>query len=472
MQEQSSAIRGPLHGVRTAVVVAVTGSALAGLIHAAAAKDHNGDRTLFWMFVACAVAQLAWAAAVAKWTTRRVLLIGIVVNTGAVLVWLLSRTTGVPFVDALSDREAVGSQDLTAALYAGASVAAAVVVLARPVARRVLPPLWSVSVGAAALLLALPVVAAGHTHDAAGHVHVAAGASHAHDPATHDVAAHDLAAHDAAAHDAVAHDAAAHDAATHDAAAHDPATHDPATHADGAVHDHDSSSSTASGHSHDPTLPPDESTAGHVHSDPLPGSPPITDPGHQHPSEPPTTTPGDPTGPIISLDDPRLTPEQQQAARDLIARTRVGMQPFPNVAAVEAAGYTSIGDGGTDGYEHYVRGAYLSDPFEVDPNRIESIVVKKNGDGTKTIVSAMYILSLGKTMADVPDIAGELTTWHDHQNLCWEGLRVVGTTVNGVCTRGVFIPTPPMLHVWMVDNPCGPFAGIDEHGGACVIHDH
>jgi hypothetical protein len=148
------------------------------------------------------------------------------------------------------------------------------------------------------------------------------------------------------------------------------------------------------------------------------------------------------------------------------------MEPFPDVAAVEAAGYTSIGDGGIDGYEHYVRASYLSDPFEVDPNHIESIVVKKNGDGTKTIVSAMYILSLGKTMADVPDIAGELTTWHDHQNLCWEGLRVVGTTVNGVCTRGVFIPTPPMLHVWMVDNPCGPFAGIDEHGGACVIHDH
>ena len=40
----------------------------------------------------------------------------------------------------------------------------------------------------------------------------------------------------------------------------------------------------------------------------------------------------------------------------------------------------------------------------------------------------MYILGFGKTMADVPDVAGELTTWHDHQNLCWEGIRVVGTT--------------------------------------------
>jgi hypothetical protein len=172
------------------------------------------------------------------------------------------------------------------------------------------------------------------------------------------------------------------------------------------------------------------------------------------------------------VDDPRLTPAQQQAARDLIARTAVGMQAFPTVAAVEQAGYLSIGDGGTDGYEHYVRWQYLSDAFEVDPSHIESIVVKKNGDGTKTVVSAMYILSLGETMANVPDIAGELTTWHDHTNLCWEGLKVVGTAVNGVCAQGSLIVTPPMLHVWMVENPCGPFAGIDDHGGACVIHDH
>ena len=165
------------------MVVAVTGSALAGLIHVAAAKEHNGDRTLFWMFVACAIAQLAWALAVAKWTTRPVLLVGIVMNAGAVFVWLLSRTTGIPFIHALRVREVVGSQDLAGALYAGASVAAAVVVLARPVARRTLPPLWSVSAGAAALLLAMPMIAAGHTHDTAGHVHLIAGAEHTHDAA-------------------------------------------------------------------------------------------------------------------------------------------------------------------------------------------------------------------------------------------------------------------------------------------------
>jgi hypothetical protein len=32
---------------------------------------------------------------------------------------------------------------------------------------------------------------------------------------------------------------------------------------------------------------------------------------------------------------------------------------------------------------------------------------------------------------------------------------------------------PPMLHVWITDHPCGPFAGLEGHGGSCVQdHDH
>ena len=79
----------------------------------------------------------------------------------------------------------------------------------------------------------------------------------------------------------------------------------------------------------------------------------------------------------------------------------------------------------------------------------------------------MYILGFGKTMDDVPDIAGDLTKWHDHQNLCWEGVRVVGTTdATGKCERGAFPAPPPMLHVWMPEHPCGPFAGIEGVTGS------
>jgi hypothetical protein len=212
-----------------------------------------------------------------------------------------------------------------------------------------------------------------------------------------------------------------------------------------------------------PGTPATTPTTGHDHGTPATTVPPVTVPGQ-------TTTTTLPTGPIISVNDPRLTAEQRAAAVDLIARTKAGMRAFPDEAAVQRAGYVSIGDGVT-GFEHYVNVAYLTDSHEVDPQHIESIVLRVSG-GTKTVESAMYILTSGKTMDDVPDIAGELTTWHDHQNLCWIGTRVVGITdANGHCALGEFRPTAPMLHVWLTEQPCGPFAGIEGHGtNGCHAH--
>ena len=46
---------------------AVVGSAVAGLVHAAAAGTHQGDSLLVWMFSACAAAQLGWGWAVWDW---------------------------------------------------------------------------------------------------------------------------------------------------------------------------------------------------------------------------------------------------------------------------------------------------------------------------------------------------------------------------------------------------------------------
>jgi len=163
------------------------------------------------------------------------------------------------------------------------------------------------------------------------------------------------------------------------------------------------------------------------------------------------------------------------AARDhaeqLIVDTTEAMQAFPDEAAVQAAGFVSIGDGGT-GWEHYINVQRIIDPRVLDPADIESIVLRVNPDGTKDVASAMYLLPFGSTMADVPDVAGDLTVWHDHQNLCWDGVRVVGTTdATGSCARGAFRPTQPMLHVWMIDHPCGPFAGIEgSHGSGCDHH--
>lgn len=100
--------------------------------------------------------------------------------------------------------------------------------------------------------------------------------------------------------------------------------------------------------------------------------------------------------------------------------------------------------------------------------------MQRQADGTKRVASAMYILEPGKTMGNVPEIAGSLTTWHDHQNLCWnDNGRLAGLLVNGVCVPGgTFRPTPPMLHVWVDDPACGPFTGIEGHGGGDCSHSH
>ena len=97
--------------------------------------------------------------------------------------------------------------------------------------------------------------------------------------------------------------------------------------------------------------------------------PPTTEVPHEHPDPDPEDPPS--TEPIISLDDPRVTAAQRAIAQGLIDDVRTALAAFPTVEAVEAAGYTSIGDGGADGYEHYVNWSYLTDGREFDPHRVD-----------------------------------------------------------------------------------------------------
>jgi hypothetical protein len=86
----------------------------------------------------------------------------------------------------------------------------------------------------------------------------------------------------------------------------------------------------------------------------------------------------------------------------------------------------------------------------------------------------MFMLSKGKTLADVPDVGGKLTQWHIHDNLCFtptpDAPRVAGlTNAGGQCTppllKGASVP---MIHVWIVPHPCGPFSALDGLGAGQV----
>jgi hypothetical protein len=143
------------------------------------------------------------------------------------------------------------------------------------------------------------------------------------------------------------------------------------------------------------------------------------------------------------------------------------------VTAAEASGYRWIGDDGGD-YRHYVRGDYLLDDTELDPEHIESLVFRVRPDGRQELVSGMYILSPGTAPDEAPDVAGALAPWHEHTNLCFDRTgSIAGTNDAGACPSGSFnVGTPPMLHVWVVDNPDGPFAAIDENGIVSLDHAH
>ena len=86
---------------------------MAGLVHAAAAGSHEGDP-----FLDVAVLRLRRApGAVGRGgppAARRavVIALGLLFNAGAVAVWALTRSVGIPFVDSLAEVEAVGTPDL------------------------------------------------------------------------------------------------------------------------------------------------------------------------------------------------------------------------------------------------------------------------------------------------------------------------------------------------------------------------
>jgi hypothetical protein len=170
--------------------------------------------------------------------------------------------------------------------------------------------------------------------------------------------------------------------------------------------------------------------------------------------------------------DHEPTEDQLEAARELIDETAAATTGYADANAATAAGYRSIGDG-ANGYEHFVNPAFMADGAVLDPQRPESLVYEVGADGARRFTTVMYTLGPGSTMDDVPDIAGNLTVWHTHEDLCVAPgtVRLSGLVVDGACRPGgVRRPSAPMLHVWVVPHDCGPFAGTDrgQATGSCV----
>jgi len=183
--------------------------------------------------------------------------------------------------------------------------------------------------------------------------------------------------------------------------------------------------------------------------------------------------PYDPSQPIDLSGVDGVTPEQQARAENLVSITLARLPKFADFRNAEADGWHSIGDAAT-GFEHFINWGLINDDDTLNPDTPESLVYRVEPGGTRTLVSAMYMLPSSVTLDDVPDVGGRLMQWHVHNDLCFTedavAPRVVGvTTVNGSCTAPlVKLPAAPMIHVWIVPHPCGPFAALEGVGAGQV----
>ncbi len=213
-----------------------------------------------------------------------------------------------------------------------------------------------------------------------------------------------------------------------------------------------------------------DTCTGHDHTQPTPTDPSTTAPTAHVPS-----LAYDPTRPIDLGGVPGVTPQQQAAAENLVAINVIRLPQWADYHTAEAAGFHSIGDGAT-GHEHFINWNWINDDVALDPDHPESLVYVPQPDGSKKLVSAMYMLPDTVKLADVPNIGGPLMQWHIHDNLCFTTDPVAPvvagiTNSTGSCPGGLTKLRPaPMIHVWIVPNKCGPFAALEGIGAGQVAN--
>jgi hypothetical protein len=150
-----------------------------------------------------------------------------------------------------------------------------------------------------------------------------------------------------------------------------------------------------------------------------------------------------------------VTQEQMAAATRLVEETRAGAARYADLAVAHAAGYTG---GVTGPASHLENERFKRAGGILDPTRPAQLVYAATADGP-LLLGVVYVMPTPRQIG--PEVGGALTQWHTH-SVC---LTVAPPFVAGLVTpfgtcslAAISFVTPEMLHVWVVDNPKGPFA--------------
>jgi len=162
---------------------------------------------------------------------------------------------------------------------------------------------------------------------------------------------------------------------------------------------------------------------------------------------------------------PRGTAEQRSAADALWQATDTATKRYSSLQAAVSDGYIAFNPIG-EPLVHYIKPGYMRDGRILDPDHIESLLYESSLRGP-VLVAAMY--SLEDPNVAPPDVAGQLTPWHRHDDLCFTPSGDVVGSAPACPSGSATYFTPWMLHVWLVPNRFGRFAADIDPGNQLWI---
>jgi hypothetical protein len=159
-------------------------SLAAGAVHFAVTGDHFQEGVAVGLFFAAlAWAQVLWAVGILMMPSRLLLAAGVAGNLAVVAIWMVSRTTGLPFGPAAGTAEPVGVADVAATILELLIVTGAALLLSHHASvggRRIrLSRVMPLALAVMGITSAVIFAGADHSHVDPAHEHAAA-------PHTHD----------------------------------------------------------------------------------------------------------------------------------------------------------------------------------------------------------------------------------------------------------------------------------------------
>ena len=165
-------------------------------------------------------------------------------------------------------------------------------------------------------------------------------------------------------------------------------------------------------------------------------------------------------GAVIQATNESPTAEQKAAADKLYTETVTAISPYGDWRNAWAAGYRPEGSE-TLPSTHWINQLYVERGYVLDPEHPQGLVYANTRHGPVLLGAMFQMQHLGQFG---PDPGGPLTAWHEHQDVCFAplGLEFTLMTPYSICPFGAIdVSAPPMLHVWIVENPKGGRFAVD-----------